>query len=1120
MDSFAAARRIATHWHGEACARSGGERTAAALLAAAAELTGIPCVPVADGDGCLAGAEANLDREVPAIFFKRSTPTQIARFQCAHEYGHHWLESVGSACEAGDFLLSAESPSPFGVGRVEGYGRRERREAQANVFAREFLLPASEARRRFLGGARLSGIAAELGVPRALVAKQLARGLLLPEDNRPDEPEAVAVERPLDPSQRAAAEHERGALLLEAGPGTGKTHTLIARLRFLLDGGVPPASILVLTFSNKAAEELRDRLGRVAPEAAAQIWAGTFHAFGLDLLRKYGDRIGIGAAPPILDDAAALALLEENLAELPLRHYLQLYDPVGALASVYKAISRAKDERAGPEDYLGAAAAMPQSDVQQIEAAERASEVAAVYGVYQRLLADSGALDFGDLIDCSTRLIEDDAEVAAALHGQYRHVMVDEFQDVNHASFELLRALCPDGQRLWVVGDARQSIYRFRGAAPRNLAAFHHHYPDATRLALTVNYRSRPAVVRLVEAHGRNMPAGRSPPAWTTARAEGEGTVALDIASDLAAEAAGLAAAIRAREAAGIRLSDQAILCRSHTQLARFAAALEAEGIPLLYLGDLFERSEIRDILCALAFHLEGDLAGLLRLGEFEDHPLAFDDVRAIIAHAVQTGVVAHAAAAAGGSASEAASPQRARIAADAAALRSAPSVTEFLETFLFERSGMLAPLVASSRPQDQQKRIAIFQLLQTAAAYDATRGLPHQFLAWVRRLKKLGDERQLRAPPAEAASMDAVRLMTVHASKGLEFSVVYLPGLGKGAFPASRQHEPCPLPAGIGSGSSDFEREIEEQCLFFVALSRARDELHLSRAENYGINRSASSLLLDLAPALPGSPDGAPGWRSGNNGPSSRRCGAQGCGRVHDVHIAEDLDQYLRCSRTYLYQRVVGLGGGRDDNGYVRFHRAVYGALGSVEAAGDPPGVDALLVALDGAWARIGPVGHPFEPVYYRQAQAALAVAARRWSETPVVGAEYRVRVAGGEILLRPDMLRDDGQSFVLRRLRTGRAPANPPDDDIYALYHSVIRSRTAPGRVEVLYLADDRVVTIAMTDRVVANRLGKYEAAIAAIAAGEFPDKPGERLCPSCPQYFACASPFGAVAPIPVPA
>jgi superfamily I DNA/RNA helicase len=324
------------------------------------------------------------------------------------------------------------------------------------VFAGEFFCPSAWLRKEFLEHAkRPIQLAAELGLPPNLVLNQFVRAVLLP-PLRPATPEPPAVSHGLDESQRIAATWNDGPLLVDAGPGTGKTRTLVRRIAYLLEQGVPPASILALTFSNRAADEMRERLSALNPNAAIEMWVGTFHAFGLELVTRWPASAGRTINFRVLDQAGSLALLEANLAKLPLQHYLTLYDPALDLVNVLRAISRCKDELIPPSRYLAEAkaalAAAATDDLRLM--AEKAVEVAQIYQIYEDELRRADAVDFGDLVLLAVNLVEENSEVQKHIAG-FRHVLVDEYQDVNLASSRLLRVVCGAGTCVWAVADER-----------------------------------------------------------------------------------------------------------------------------------------------------------------------------------------------------------------------------------------------------------------------------------------------------------------------------------------------------------------------------------------------------------------------------------------------------------------------------------------------------------------------------------------------------------------------------------------------------------------------------------------------------------------------------------------
>ncbi len=522
MDTWIDVRREARACHRAALLRSKGDRRARTLVEAALAADDLELRYYEPGSIVNVGVLGFLDRQSLLVnVAKRQTPLDEV-VVIAHEIGHLKLHqdpmnevTVRSAGLGGDVIDS-------GAGRVEGYSPRERKEIQADVFAGEFFCPAEWLRDEYLQhGKRPSQIASDLGLPQDLVLNQFIRALLLP-PLRETPPEGPAGSQDLDESQRKAAEWDGGPLLVDAGPGTGKTRTLVRRIAHLLDQGISPSSILALTFSNKAAEEMRERLSALDPSAAIEMWVGTFHAFGLELIKKWPSAVGRTANLRVLDQTGSLALLEDNLTKLPLRHYQNLYEPAYDLVHVLRAISRCKDELISPAQYAaeaeGALAAATTDDLRHD--AEKAIEVARIYGIYEEELVRADAVDFGDLVLLAVKLAEDNLEVREYIAG-FRYVLVDEYQDVNLASSRLLRAVNGVGANVWVVADERQSIYRFRGAEPSNVSRFVNDFAG-TRHALTTNYRSFGPVVRTFAAFSSTMGNG-SPMtgSWNASRGEG-----------------------------------------------------------------------------------------------------------------------------------------------------------------------------------------------------------------------------------------------------------------------------------------------------------------------------------------------------------------------------------------------------------------------------------------------------------------------------------------------------------------------------------------------------------------------------------------------------------------------
>ena len=1117
-------RRLARTQRAAALREAGGDPSAESLLAVAERLTGFERIGLASSDSLLDGADAALDHAMKRIWFNREVEPRLARFYHAHEYAHLWLHPERESQP--EFTLDPEAieePLPVGVNRVEGYGPEELREREANVFAREFLLPTDVLRAWYeTDRASASDIAERLGLPDALVLQQMARALLTPEIRPADVSAGGTDERPMDPSQQDAAHATRGPLLLEAGPGTGKTRTLVGRIVFLLEQGVPPTGILALTFSNRAAEELRSRVAEAKPEDAPHIWIGTFHAFGLELLRRYSAHLGLPARVGVLDPSDSIALLEGMVSDLELDHYQNLYDPALYLRDIMSAISRAKDELVGPQEYaeLGENMLAQATTSDETEAAEKAVEVARVYKTYQGALDREQLLDFGDLIYKSVSLLRTHVDVRDTLRGTYRHVLVDEYQDVNRASGLFLKELAGAGAGLWVVGDTRQAIYRFRGAAPANMRRFGEDFPGAKLKSLRYNYRSQPAIVDVFAGLAPSMRAGQGGPGfvrWEPKRPDSGGRVLMEVADDLAAEAAGMATEIERQRASGIPYSQQAVLCRSHTNLGRVAAELEGLGVPVLYLGDLFERPEVRDMLSLLSFACEPDGRGLVRLARFPEYEVPLDDVLSLLELARERNVPFPDALALAETAATI-SPQGregfALLRRHVDGMRPVRPWT-LLTYYLFERSRYLDTLLGDQSVAGQQRLLALYQFLQFAheqrpAAPGEATDAKLRLLRYVRRLEIYGDEKQLRQLPTWADDIEAVRLLTVHASKGLEFQAVYLPFLGKGLFPARRQAQPCPPPEGMIVSDND-DHDEEEECLFFVGLSRARDFLCLSRARRYGAQNSNASDLLDkMAGLLPSAPSGHVTWASTAAAPVYVAEPTP----ASEPFAAEDLEVYIRCPRQYFYESVLGLSRRREDSGYVEFHRCVYRVLrwmAEERTSGNPVDEAAALAYLAEVWQEQGPEEHPYKELYRTSAVNLVERAAKRpyTSQGSATRPTWEVSVPLGLIRFIPDHVEvlSDG-SEVVERLRTGRPTKSEVGKDIYALYATAAQMAEprVRRRVQVRYLSADQVDPIDLRPGPINTRLNHYNEAIRGILCEDFSPQPSDRICPRCPHYFVC--------------
>jgi DNA helicase II / ATP-dependent DNA helicase PcrA len=1080
------------------------------LLARGLALTGLSAHALPTGDPLLAGAFAVLDRELTLIWYDSTLTLPTQRFSLAHELAHWLVHDSQGPCGEGEIdPQPVADPLPFGEAYVQGYSPAQRRETEANVFAAELLAPAPALRKAFDLGQTPKEIAVRVGISETTVLGQMSESLLLePTAYPPAHPDPCPQGNTssldqLDDSQRAAAVIQGGPTLVVAGPGTGKTRTLVARIEFLLQQGTVPAEILALTFSNRAANEMRERLEQFGSHAGRGPWIGTFHAFGLELLRRFGTRLGLPAAPTLLDPLDAITLMEHRLTELELEEYEYLHDPILPMRDLLGAISRAKDELKSPADYAKMAARMAvmAEDEAAAQEARKAAEVARVYARWQTILQREGMLDFGDLLYRSVELLQQFPDVRDLIRDEFSQILVDEYQDINRASAVLVRELVGDGSSLWLVGDLRQAIYRFRGASPANVGAFEEDYPTGRRVSLDVNYRSQGPLVQLFSSVAKaiGQPAGDG---WRASRELGAGTLVFGDAEDEWAQADHIAAYIESFAHQGFRYRDQAVLCRTHRHAELLGALLEERGVPVVYLGDLLARPEIKDLLALLSVACEGT-QGLRRVAEIADYQIPEDEVRRIVSEAGSGDVLATLAK------SDHAGART--LHAHLAPIAFAGDAHSFFTRYLFGASSYLRRLVVEESVGNRQRRIAIHQLLILAKSFrpDPSGEHPHRaFLAHTRRLLATGEETRA-AIPAAISEIDGVRLMTVHAAKGLEFPVVFVPNLVEGMFPPRTSGRMVRLPPGlVGVAGSEAE---EEERLFFVALSRARDHLVLSFPRSVAGRQTRPSPLLSLVrQPLAASGVAVEAWKSTRPEVLDVDPGVQSV-ELYPVEQRlrlSEVEAYLRCPRQYFYryrERVAEPGGDRPYALLAAAARRLVRWYQMERSAGRSPD-DALVdCEMEDAWNSAGLADHPQAALLRKRLELVRSTIDRVDSGEPH---ELVAQMDGGSIVLQPDGMTDNGEVVHIERHHLGRQSAGHRTAPVLSLYRVAAQQRGA-REVKVFnrYLITGEIFETPPNARYEPGRHHKYETALLGIRRGQFdasPAAPNE--CNRCPFFLVC--------------
>ncbi|MDP1878260.1 MAG: DNA helicase PcrA [Actinomycetota bacterium] len=615
----------------------------------------------------------------------------------------------------------------------------------------------------------------------------------------------------LNPSQRAAVEHRGGPLLIVAGAGSGKTRVLTRRIAHLLaTGDAQPGEILAITFTNKAAGEMKERVAELVGGRARAMWVSTFHSACVRILRSEASRLGLSSTFTIYDQADSLRLMTMVIRDLDL-------DP----------------KKHAPRSFLGQVSNLKNELIDYEDSASRAANpteqiLAQAYGEYQRRLRRANAFDFDDLISSTVAVLQLFPDVAEHYRRRFRHVLVDEYQDTNHAQYVLIKELVgpasadlPPAQ-LCVVGDADQSIYAFRGATIRNIEEFERDYPAATTVMLEQNYRSTQTILTAANAVIARNAGRREKRLWTDS-GSGEPVVAY-VADDEHDEASFIANEIdRLGDTEEVRPSDVAVFYRTNAQSRSIEEIFIRVGLPYRVVGGtrFYERREVRDAIAYLrALANPEDEVSLRRVLNTPKRGIG-DRAEAMVEAFGQRERISFAAALE--RAAEApgiAARSRASIEAFTTMMSDLRTVLEagadpatVLQAVL-EQSGYLAELQASADPQDET-RVENLAELESVAQEFATQNPDGTLADFLERVSLVADSDEI--PDADDTG-GVVTLMTLHTAKGLEFPVVFLTGMEDGVFPHMRS---------LGD-----PRELEEERrLAYVGITRARRRLYVTRS-------------------------------------------------------------------------------------------------------------------------------------------------------------------------------------------------------------------------------------------------------------------------------------------------
>lgn len=618
----------------------------------------------------------------------------------------------------------------------------------------------------------------------------------------------------LNREQQQAVQHTEGPLLILAGAGSGKTKVLTVRIAYLLAQGVNPYEILAITFTNKAAKEMKSRVEGLVGDVANRIWLSTFHSFCAKFLRFELDNfLGYNSNFTIYDTSDSQVVIKAALKALNLD---DKYYPVGAMIS---AISDAKNKLMFASDYRKQARDFYQQ------------KVADVYEYYERELRKNNALDFDDLLLVAVKLLQSNAAVLEKYSKRFKYVMIDEYQDTNHAQYLLAYLLSSHWKNIAVVGDADQSIYAWRGADIQNILDFEKDYPNCTSIKLEQNYRSTKIILDAANAVIDNNEGRPEKNLWTD-KVEGAKIQHFTAQSEHEEAAFIGDTIVKKHDIHGVPYGDMAILYRTNAQSRVLEEALIKRALPYTMVGGtkFYDRKEIKDVLAYLrVLYNPLDDLSLLRIINVPKRSIGATTVSKLQDYARENGTSLfmtltqlHLVDTIKGKTKEKLEEFGILIFTLVAEMDD-KSVLDILEAIL-DRTGYLAQLEESTDPQDQARAENIGELLSVAKDFQDTNptGTVEDFLEQVALVNDVDSFEQEESK---------VTLMTLHAAKGLEFPIVFLGGLEEGLFPHSRT-------------LMNPEEIEEERRLAYVGITRAEKELYISNATTRTVFGRTSSYL------------------------------------------------------------------------------------------------------------------------------------------------------------------------------------------------------------------------------------------------------------------------------------
>jgi DNA helicase-2/ATP-dependent DNA helicase PcrA len=962
--------------------------------------------------------------------------------------------------------------------------------------------------------------------------------------------EAERILKGLTKAQDEAVTHEAGPLLIIAGAGTGKTTVITHRIAHLIaTRKARPSEILALTFTDKAAAEMEERVDQLVPYGYADVQISTFHAFGDRLIKENALELGLTPDFRLLLRAEQVIFLCDHLFEFPLKHFRPLGDPTRHVQAMITLFSRLKDEDVGADEYLTHAEGLlagAVDDAARMEA-EGHLELARTYAQYQTLMARLGQIDFGDQIVEVLRLFRTRPHVLRRCQERYRFILVDEFQDTNYAQFELVKLLAAKHRNVTVVGDDDQAIFRFRGASMSNILDFDRTYPGAKKVVLLENRRSPQAVLDAAYALiQHNNPdrlevAQRIDKKLVSTGRDGQprlgvppGHLTFDTVSS---ESDRVAEMIADEHARGRAYRDCAILVRANNDADAFLRALNMRGIPWTFSGNagLYGRPEIRLLIAFLrsVAHTD-DSVSLHYLASSDIYQVPIVDLTECATYAdrkrrtlfhVLRQVPADL------DVSEEGRGVIRRLVADLERYMELSRETptgELLYQFLVD-SGLMTRYAKAPAEQEQevQNVSKFFMRVRDAARvlqYDHVR----EFVNHLDALIDAGDDPAL----AEAdTDTPAVQVLTVHKAKGLEWPVVFLVNCIQEKFPTQRRGDALEMPLGLIKDTlptGDFHLQ-EERRLFYVGMTRAKEALYLTGAEDMGGRKKwktsqfvVEALDLPKEAARPFTAKAIEALQRNAPPPAPENGSALPIPPEQELTVSHNqVDDYETCPLKYQYIHIKRIP-------LRQHHSVVYGSAihKAVEfylrrrAVGNFTSLEDFLKAFDDAWRNEGFLTREHEE---QRKRAGIEALTRFYHEEEASGqkptkveGEFGFALGPTRVRGRFDRVDDTPEGRVVIDYKSSDVTDQKKADQrakdslqlkMYALAQKEMTG-TLPARVELRFLESGLTGRHTPTEEDLEEAIEAIEAAAAGIRARRFDATPGYQTCRYCAYNQICPS------------